>query len=231
MKTKKLIIIISIFAACSVMAGTVRAESPPTATPADVLEKIKQIEALKEKIATTVAEIRNKDKTATAGIIKKIDKDSITIQNRKGEGTIVYSEDTTFYSLADGEKKEATSKKITEGDTISVFGYFSDDKLKISAKYIFLHSPALHILGKIVDIDKENYTITVKDKQGDQVVDIETSTKVSLFVKNKGWQKGGFSKFKTGDSVHVNKKGAREEARIVYGFLRSMGAYGITENG
>lgn len=173
-------------------------------TPDGAIEKLKQIEQLKEKIATKVAELREKDKRAVAGNVKKITGTSFLIADRKGnEYTISYSDDTTFYAVTVGEKKETSAKKIKEDDTIVVFGYTATDKTTLSAKYVYQETPLKRIIGKIVDIDKTNFTITVKDKEGNQAVDIESFTKMTVYTKSKGKQKGGFSKFKIGDIIHV----------------------------
>ena len=81
-------------------------------TPNNAIEKLKQIEQLKEKIATKVAELREKDKRAVSGVVKKITGTSFLITNRKGdEYSISYSDDTTFYTVIDGERKETSAKK------------------------------------------------------------------------------------------------------------------------
>lgn len=190
------------------------ASASATASPSnDAIEKLKQIEQLKEKIATKVAEIREKDKRAVSGMVKKITGTSFLIADRKGnEYTISYSDDTTFYTVTVGEKKETSAKKIKEDDTISVFGYIATDKTTLSAKYVYQETFLKHIIGKIVDIDKTNFTITVKDKEGNQAVDIESFTKMTVYTKNKGKQKGGFSKFTIGDSIHVAGKVSQTDA-------------------
>lgn len=205
----------SVFAQSPSPTVKAKTATPTVGVSEEVIDKLKQIEQLKEKIATKVAEIRDKDKKGAYGTVSKIEKDSLTLQGKKGETVVTYSDDTVFYSLSAGEKKELTAKNISVGDTISVLGYLTDDKAKITAKYIYLHPTYLHTTGKIVDIDKDNYTITIKEKQGNQVVDIETSTKINLYVKGKDWQKGGFSKFKLGDYIHaIGTPNAKDKNKI-----------------
>jgi len=205
----------SVFAQSPSLTVKTKAVTPTVTGTEEVIDKLKQIEQLKEKIATKVAEIRDKDKKGAYGTVSKIEKDSLTLQGKKGETAVTYSDDTVYYSLSTGEKKESTAKNISVGDTVSVLGYLTDDKAKITAKYIYLHPTYLHTTGKIVDIDKDNYTITIKEKQGNQVVDIETSTKINLYVKGKDWQKGGFSKFKLGDYIHaIGTPNAKDKSKI-----------------
>lgn len=176
----------------------------PSPTSAEIIDKLKKIEILKEKIATKVAEIREKEKGAIGGTIKKVSTSTITIATAKGDQTISFLDDVTYYSLKEGTKKETSAKMIKEQEFITVFGYYDQEKTTLAAKYIYFESPSLHIYGKIVDIDKTNYTITLKEKQGETVVDVEKYTQTSLFDrKKKNFATSGFSKMKIGNIAHI----------------------------
>jgi len=203
----------------------IKAISPsPTPTPEEsvttvptktVIDELKKIEQLKEKIATKVAEIRATDKGASGGVVKSITNSAITITTEKGEMNISYADDLQVFSSTEGGQIESSVKKIKEGDEISVFGYFDQTKTSLTAKYVYLPKKILYSIGKIVDIDKTNYTITVKEPQGNTIVDIEIYSKISLFTKGKGLVKIGFSKLKVGDSVHVmGTPNTKEENRL-----------------
>lgn len=191
-------------------------------TPNEVIEKLKQIEALKEKIATKVAQIREKDKTATAGGIKKIEEASLLLTTLKGTDVHVsYSDDTIFSMRTGSENKEISAKTLKENDFIAVFGY--RDNATISSKYIYVQTPLSRVIGKIADIDKTNFTLTVKDKEGSRVIDIESSTKMTLITPDKKKQKGGFSKFKIGDIIHVvGKRDKKEGEKINASFVITL---------
>lgn len=168
-----------------------------------VIDKLKQIETLKEKIATKVAEIRENEKGGVTGSVKKIDGNNIVLTTRKGENSFIFNEDTLIYTLSNGKKSDAAVKNLREGDTATALGYFNETKDTFSAKYIYIQEPFLRISGKIADIDKKNYTITVKDKSGDVIVDIETYTRTIAFTPPKGSGKSGFSKYKVADFVYI----------------------------
>ena len=61
----------------------------------------------------------------------------------------------------------------------------------------------IRITGKIIDLDKSNYTLKVKAKDGEKIIDFEKYTQTTLYLKGKGSQKGGFSKFSPGDTVYI----------------------------
>lgn len=195
----------------------------PTLTPSDtvsspsstIIDKLKKIELLKEKIATKVAEIRASEKAAVAGKVAKFDKSKLTVKARFGDITVTYMEDTIFYALSDSGRSETSVSKIKEGSQIAAFGYFDDRKTILSAKYVYLYQPSIHLIGKIADMDKGNYTITVKEPQGTTLVDIETYSKIYFLAADKKLAKGGFSKLKIGDMAHAEgNPNSKEEGRI-----------------
>lgn len=191
-----------------------RAISPTLSPTLGVVEKLKKIEQLKEKIATKVAELRESEKGAFSGTVKKINSNQMTISTRTGDRTVTFSEDTIIYSYAKNTRAETNIKEVKEGQTIALFGYFDEKREVLSVKYIYIFNPAVHIIGKIADIDKTNYSITVKEAKGTTLVDIETSTKTYILGKENNLLKGGFSKFNIGDVVHIqgNTNSKKENA-------------------
>lgn len=216
MTIRKLILIIfTLYALLLITGRSISAATPspkptlntgtPSVSPSNpLIDKLKQIETLKEKVATKVAEIRAQDQAAIYGSVNKISANSISVNTSQGNRTISYSEDTIFYVLTETGRTDSSIKKITEGDNISVFGYLADDKTTLAAKYIYIELAYFHVIGKIADIDKDNFTITVNDKSSNIVTDIETYTKISTVGADGIKLKIGFSKLKTGDLVHLS---------------------------
>lgn len=203
------------------ISSPIKAQSPtleistPTTASSSIVDKLRQIKILKEKIATKVAEIREKDKRAVLGIVKKIQSSDIIVTSGQTDRSISFSEDTLFFLLSKEGKSEASLKKIKEGDTISAYGYLSEDNKLLSAKYIYLQTPATHLTGKTADIDNKNYTITISTTQGNQIIDMETYTRTFIYTKDKVKKPAGFSKLKLGDIVHlVGTLDAKEPGKI-----------------
>lgn len=195
---------------CLILVQSVSGQTPtkkvvtPSPSPTlSVVDKLKKIEQLKDKIATKVAQLREEEKGALAGTVKKINTDQMTVTTRTGDRTVVFSDDTIVYSFTKDGKTETNENKIKEEQAIAVFGYFDEKKETLSAKYIYLTGPVIYLIGKIADIDKTNYSISVKELKGTTVVDIETASKTYIITKDNTLAKGGFSKFKIGDIVHV----------------------------
>jgi len=71
------------------------------------------------------------------------------------------------------------------------------------------------IHGKVTEIAVAGGTITVETpKKGEFIVDYEATTKCQIFEKGKGLVKGGLSKIKVDDRVHVIGTQGEEENRI-----------------
>ncbi len=180
-----------------------------TATPSATtfIDKLKQIEKLKEKIATKVAELRQKEKGGVFGTVKSANDTSITITSKSKEFIISYAEDTVFFKIHDGVKSDPLdskqAKKLKPGEQIVALGYYDSSGTSLSTKYIYIYNPVVHIIGKIADKDPGNYTITVKGPVGITLVDIETYTKIYSYNKKSGLGRGGFSKLKENDVVHI----------------------------
>ncbi len=209
LKIQKLFIIIVIFSTFGSITYAATPSSQPTSSisleSSDLIDKLKQIEILKEKIATKVAEIRNNEKAARFGNIKKIDKNTVTVSTKKGDQTVYFSDDTEIYTLAKAEKAKIQANKLAEGDRITAFGYFDTDKTTINAKYIYVMPNTLSLIGKITDKDSKNFTISMNTNEGQTViVDIETHTKsYSLDLAKKALVKTGFSKLNKENIIRV----------------------------
>ncbi|MCL4338186.1 hypothetical protein M1271_00680 [Patescibacteria group bacterium] len=183
---------------------------------ANLLDKLKKIEILKDKIATKVAQLRANEKGGVTGTVKSISDTTITVKTDKGDFPVSYASDATFYDLTtSAQDNQISIKKISVGDEITALGYFDDTKSTLSGKYIYIETSGVHSVGKIADIDKSNYTVTIKEPEGNITVDIETYTKIYSYTPDKGFIKSGFSKLQIGDIAQtVGTPNAKEQNRM-----------------
>jgi hypothetical protein len=200
-------------------SGKISPTAKPTqeATSSSIISKLKQIETLKEKIATKVAELREKDTSGILGTIKKIDSGTMIVTSQGVDKKVTYSDDTVYYQLKDGDRTDAKNTILKEGALIGIVGIYNSDKSSLAAKTVYTEDINYNVYGKVSDIDRDSYTITVKTKDGSQVVDIETTTKVFIYSENKKVEKSGFSKLKVGDPVHVFSTFKQKESGKIRG--------------
>lgn len=173
----------------------------------------KAVEDLKEKVANKVAEIRKKDIRAVAGKAISISSNSIKIKkDNESEYEIKIDEALTkYFKISGGTQKEIKKDDIEKNDYIIVSGVITDKT--VTANSIFVDQPYIVENGKITEVDKENYNITVltADKSNYKL-SIEDTTKQQIVdIKTLNINKSGFSKIIVGDSVHFVTKSSPSE--------------------
>lgn len=173
----------------------------PTAAPTTKLEK--DVQLLKDKIATKVAEMRDTSKSTKAGTVTEIEKDTITIQTEDSATTKITYDDTVT-KLVSLVNKGADLKfsDIKKGDYLVVSGLLIEDSL--TATIIYKDQQFLALSGKVSDVQKADFEITVITTGKDTyTLDIESSTKQFIFdYEEAAVVKSGFSKIHVGDTIN-----------------------------
>lgn len=181
-------------------AGQVGAapESTPTAN-------VKQIEDLKDRLATKVAELRQSQRRAIAGTVKTVSVSTATIQTKEKDIKVELADDMKIIQYLKGKRTNLTIDDVSKGDRVVVFGQYDATLDLMKAKVIVIENAATQrISGTVTAISKDEYTVTLAAAdQKTYVIDIETVTKINLWTDEKGLTKGGFSKMSVGDTIHV----------------------------
>jgi hypothetical protein len=176
-------------------------------------ETQKEVEILKEKIASKVAELRRQNFQAFSGKIVEIKKGEIEIKDYNDEKKKVFTDDllTKYYLIKDNQKKEINFSDLKKDDYIIVSGIPTDKG--ISANMIFVDEKYLVDFGKIVEKDKNEYWLKVVTLTNETIsLDIETFTKQWLLnIKSLELERTGFSKIKEGDMIHFVAKDKKNE--------------------
>lgn len=179
------------------------ATATPSATPAS--EKAKQIEDLKDRLATKVAELRQTQKKAIAGTVKSVSITSATIETPTKDIKIELPDELKVVQILKGKRTILSVSDLEKGDTVAVFGTYDATLDLLNAQFIFIQDPPpLRIAGTVTAVDKTAFTLTVTTAD-DQAwtIDIERYTKTNQWSADKGVAKSGFSKIGIGDSVHI----------------------------
>ncbi len=191
------------FVFIALLATRVAAQTAtPSATPPS--DKAKQIEDLKERLATKVAELVQTHKSAIHGTVKDVTISTITIETPTKDIKIDLTDELVIFQNIRGKRTKLTSDELAKGDIVTVFGDYDTTLDILSARVVFIQSaPPARTSGLVTAIDREAFTITVTPPQGPAVtVDIEKTTKTVLW-DGKSLAKSGFSKIQTGEAVHV----------------------------
>jgi len=174
----------------------------------------KDIEILKEKIASKVAELRQENNQAAAGRVIDIFTDQIQLKDRDEEKVLIKLDEalTKYYRIQNNQVKEINRSDLKKNDYIIVSGVSFDNG--ITANEVFIDEKYLVDFGKIIEINKENYWLKIETLiNKNLILDIETFTKQKMLnIKDLSLEKTGFSKIKEGDMINFVMKDEKNDA-------------------
>ncbi|MEK7129957.1 MAG: hypothetical protein AAB803_02965 [Patescibacteria group bacterium] len=173
----------------------------PEATPT---ANVKQIEDLKERLATKVAQLRQSSRRAIAGTVKTVSVSTATIETKTKDIKIELTDDIVIVQNLRGKRTKLTVDDLAKGDNVVVFGEYDATLDLLRAKVIFIQATQPERLaGTATAVDTKEFTVTLATPEGKTIiVDIEKTTKITLWDGQK-LTKGGFSKIVAGDTVHL----------------------------
>jgi len=178
-----------------------------TSTNSATVEQ-KQINELKEKIASKVAEIQKENQKGISGFVKKIDKDNLTIVDSLNKQFEIKTDDviTKYYQIEDNTQKEINRDSLKNNQFIFVVGIINGNQ--IEANRIFIDQAFYINTGQVIEINKEEYFIKIQLLEKKIItLDIENYTKQqAINLKTLALEPIGFSKIKEGDIIHFVAK-------------------------
>ncbi|OGH02594.1 MAG: hypothetical protein A2798_03070 [Candidatus Levybacteria bacterium RIFCSPHIGHO2_01_FULL_37_17] len=160
----------------------------------------KQVDELKERIASKVAELNLVEKKAILGTVKDVSDSQMTLSTLNEEIRFIDIDELTKFSS--GTIDNFGISDIKQDMTIGVIGLFNKDSRRTQARLVYEEQKLPTIIyGAVYAIDAENFNITVAKENGAKnIVEIETITKTSSF-EDGSLVKAGFSKIKEGQTI------------------------------
>lgn len=212
----KYLAIIYAFLALSIpiYAASATPASPDTSQSSETSVQIQQ---LKDRLATKVAELRQLEKRALYGTVKATTISTITVETLTKDVKIELTDDIKVIQILKGKRTVLTTDDISKGDMVVVFGNYDLTLDLLKAKVVFITSPIPEqIHGVVTERDDKEFTYSVQTSDGASVVvDFERTTVTRMWTKESGPEKIGFSKIKINDIVHVvGTKIPKKENRI-----------------
>ncbi|MFH0863940.1 MAG: DUF5666 domain-containing protein [Candidatus Gottesmanbacteria bacterium] len=202
---KKIIFFIITFILYTTIYSSTVMAVPATDSAQQAENRQEQIEQLKDRVATRVAEMRQLMRRAWSGKIKSISESNIIFYTKLGDKTVITDDQTIFIEVGAGGRKKINFNNLKVDQQITVFGLYDEEKGQLTAKVIIVRVLPMNINGKVLEVSSTNGTLTVQTpNQSSYIVDIETATKIRVWDKEKGIQQSGLSKITVGDRVHIN---------------------------
>ncbi len=200
----------------------VRGQGILSSSPAALLTKTaddNDVKTFKEKIATKVAQLQQKNNKAISGYVNELDEKNLKIQTRNRQTYEIKLDQllTKYYQIKGSQQIEIKPSDIKKSDYIIAAGIISDKT--VDANFIFVDESFAVLSGKVVELDKENYVLKVLTNDGDiYFLDVEVTTKQEIInIKTLEIERGGFSKIKEGDIIHfVVKETGQSEKKDKY---------------
>jgi hypothetical protein len=214
-----IIFFITIFMLTPMTFATTPSPSPTPTNVPKISEDPKNIDILNElknKIASKVAQLNLVQRKGTIGTITSISGTQIIIKDIHEQEIILDVDELTKFS-SPAAKTSFGISDLTNGSVIDVLGLYNKQSKHILVRFIDVITLPRYIHGQIASIDKENFVVTVISEGGKMTpIDIETITKTSVYTKEEGKQKGGFSKIKQGGHITVvGYANVKDKKRIV----------------
>ena len=163
---------------------------------------VQQINELKDKIASRVAQLNLVEKRGVVGTVSESSDTRITLKTYTGEVKIIGVDEITKFSSPSAKGTFGISD-VNPGSMISAIGLYNKQSKHVLARFVSSYTLPIFFHGKISEIDNDEFTITVTSKDAKSVVvDIETTTKVNGLSNGK-IARVGFTKLNTGDRIDI----------------------------
>lgn len=179
---------------------------------------VQQINELKDKIASRVAQLNLVEKHGVVGSVTESSDTRITLKTYTGEVKIVDVDEITKFSSPSAKSAFGISD-VRPGSVLSAIGLYNKQSKHVLARFISSYTLPIFLHGKITEINEDDFTITVPTKEKkEMIVDIETTTRINALTDNK-ITRSGFTKLNVGDRVDIVGYPAKNEEK------RMSGAY------
>lgn len=176
---------------------------PTKSTPTDE-ESLKQMEKIKDLVASRVAELKLVDKRGILGKVVTTTNSQITLIDNKDKNRIIDIDEITKFS--NENSKSYGISDVKKGDMLGIIGLYNKDTERLLARFVDrISALPTHFEGVITGIDKINFQLFATDENGNKrIIDIVPSTKNFTYSKDQGQIKSGFSKFSLGERIFAS---------------------------
>lgn len=179
---------------------TITPSTTPTPTGGNILQEIND---LKDRIASKVAQLNLVTKKGIIGKVIDVGPTQLTVQDQLGNNQFVDVDELTQFSSPSAKNSFGISD-ITKNSTVGILGQYNKDSKRILARFVDVLILPQVISGAVINIDNINYEITVITPTLTQyTIDIQDITKTISYSKENGIERSGFSKIKAGERILI----------------------------
>ncbi len=171
----------------------------------NVSTKSSNLDDLKERLATKVAQLRTSENRAFFGLVKSKTVATFVIETKTKDIKIDIPDDVTVARYLQKKRVNLTMEDVAKGELVTVYGEYDTTLELLKASFILIESASpLRLSGTVSSIDPKDFSLMLATRTGQiYIVDIETTTKVTRWDKTHKFAKSGFSKMVEGETIHV----------------------------
>lgn len=180
----------------------------------DEIEKItNKVDALKNKVASRVAELNLVERRGIMGIVEDVSDTQITIIDLNNKTRIIDVDELTKFSSEEDDSFGISD--IKKGSKISALGLYNKESHRLLARFVNEKNLPLFLHGIISEIDEDKFTVTLLTEDGKEyMVDVENITKTFSYDDGE-LESSGFSKIeKMQNSIVIGFLDPKENNRL-----------------
>ncbi len=180
----------------------------------DEIEKItNKVDALKNKVASRVAELNLVERRGIMGIVEDSSDTQITIIDLNNKTRIIDVDELTKFSSEDDDSFGISD--IKKGSKISALGLYNKESQRLLARFVNEKNLPLFLHGIISEVDEDKFTVTLLTEEGKEyLVDVENITKTFSYDDGE-LESSGFSKIeKMQNSIVIGFLDPKENNRL-----------------
>ncbi len=195
----KKIFLLLIFFIITSLNGAHAASPTPSA---DQVQK--QIDQLKDRIASRVAQLNLVEKRGIIGNVTDVTDTQITLSDVNGNTRFVDVDELTKFNGPKSTQSFGISD-VKKNQTLGVLGLYNKQSRRLLARSVDVIVVPKMIQGFVASVDSENFIINIVTDKNEQLqVEVETTTKTLSYDRSKkDVVRSGFSKIKGQQSIFV----------------------------
>lgn len=203
MKNAIIIIIVIIIINFILSGGSFAATLSPTAPQTVSSEIQQQINNLKDKIASKVAELKLVEKRGIIGTVVETSETQITLKDIYGNAHFVDVDELTKFNSANN--KNFGISDVAKNMAMGVLGLYNKESRRILARFVTPLQLNSFARGAVSSIDKANFNLTITQNDGTGItIEVADVTKTSSYSDSaSGLTRSGFSKIQVGERIYI----------------------------
>jgi hypothetical protein len=163
----------------------------------------KQIDDLKSKVASKVAELKLVEKRGFVGTVTDATGTQITVEDINKNVRFVDVDEFTKFSSPDSDGSFGISD-IEKGSQVGILGLYNKESRRTLARFVNVIEFPQYIVGVVAEKDTKNFNLTVATESASIIISVETVSRIYSADEEGKLLKSGFSDIETSQNIIVS---------------------------